>query len=117
MEISEVVKAAGAKGLAWIKITEAGWQSSLAKFFKEEDKEALNKRLHAEPEDLVLMVADKPRIANQALGALRLKVAQQQNLIPETEYAFVWITEFPLFEYDETEDRLAGGSSPVHLPL
>ncbi|MBW2204811.1 MAG: aspartate--tRNA ligase, partial [Deltaproteobacteria bacterium] len=116
-EISEVVKTAGAKGLAWIKITEAGWQSSLAKFFKEEDKEALNKRLHAEPEDLVLMAADKPRIANQALGALRLKVAQQQNLIPENEYAFVWITEFPLFEYDETEDRLAAVHHPFTSPF
>ena len=116
-EISEVVKTAGAKGLAWIKITESGWQSSLAKFFKEEDKEALNKRLHAEPEDLVFMVADKPGIANQALGALRLEVAQQQNLIPENEYAFVWITEFPLFEYDEAEDRLAAVHHPFTSPF
>ena len=112
-EISEVVKTAGAKGLAWIKITEEGWQSSLTKFFKEEEREALNKRLHAEPKDLVLIVADKPGIANQALGALRLEVAQQQSLISENEYAFVWITEFPLFEYDEAEDRLA----PVHHPF
>ncbi|MCJ7683455.1 MAG: aspartate--tRNA ligase [Desulfobacteraceae bacterium] len=116
-EISEVVKTAGAKGLAWIKITEAGWQSSLTKFFEEEDKEALNKRLHAEPEDLVLIVADKPGIANQALGALRLEVAQQQSLIPENEYAFVWITEFPLFEYDETEDRLAAVHHPFTSPF
>ena len=116
-EISEVVKTAGAKGLAWIKITESGWQSSLAKFFKEEDKEALNKRLHAEPEDLVFMVADKPGIANQALGALRLEVAQQQNLIPENEYAFVWITEFPLFEYDKAEDRLAAVHHPFTSPF
>jgi len=116
-EISEVVKAAGAKGLAWIKINEEGWQSSLTKFFKEEDREALNKRLHTEPEDLVLIVADKPGIANQALGVLRLEVAQQQNLIPENEYAFVWITEFPLFEYDEAEDRLAAVHHPFTSPF
>jgi len=77
------VKTAGAKGLAWIKINEEGWQSSLTKFFKEEDRKALNKRLHTEPKDLVLIVADKPGIANQALGALRLEVAQKQNLIPQ----------------------------------
>jgi len=116
-EISEVVKAAGAKGLAWIKINREGWQSSLTKFFKEEDRNALNKRLHAEPKDLVLMVADKPGIANQALGALRLEVAQQQALIPENKYAFVWITEFPLFEYDETEDRLAAVHHPFTSPF
>ena len=107
------MKTAGAKDLAWIKINEEGWQSSLTKFFKEKDRESLNKRLHAEPKDLVLMVADKPGIANQALAALRLEVAQQQALIPENEYAFVWITEFPLFEYDKAEDRLA----PVHHPF
>jgi len=116
-EISEVVKAVGAKGLAWIKVTEEGWQSSLTKFFKEEDREALNKRLHAEPKDLILIVADKPGIANQALGALRLEVAQKQNLIPENEYAFVWITEFPLFEYDEAEDRLAAVHHPFTSPF
>ncbi len=116
-EISEVVKAAGAKGLAWIKVTEEGWQSSLAKFFEEKNKEALNNRLHAEPEDLVLIVADKPGIANQALGALRLEVAQKQNLIPENEYAFVWITEFPLFEYNEAEDRLAAVHHPFTSPF
>jgi aspartyl-tRNA synthetase len=116
-EISEVVKTAGAKGLAWIKVTEEGWQSSLAKFFKEEDREALNKRLNAEREDLILIVADKPGIANQALGSLRLEVAQKQNLIPKNEYAFVWITEFPLFEYDEAADRLAAVHHPFTSPF
>ena len=116
-EISEVVKTAGAKGLAWIKINEEGWQSSLTKFFKEEDRKALNKRLHTEPKDLVLIVADKPGIANQALGALRLEVAQKQNLIPKNEYAFVWITEFPLFEYNEAEDRLAAVHHPFTSPF
>jgi len=116
-ELSEVANAAGAKGMPWIKITEEGWQSSLAKFFKEEERKALNKRLDAQPEDLILMVADKPGIVNQALGSLRIKVAQQQDLMKQDDYAFVWITRFPLFEYDETEERLAAVHHPFTSPL
>jgi len=74
-------------------------------------------RVKSRLDPLSLMVADKPGIANQALGALRLEVAQQQNLIPENEYAFVWITEFPLFEYDEAEDRLAAVHHPFTSPF
>ncbi|MBU1904350.1 MAG: aspartate--tRNA ligase [Proteobacteria bacterium] len=116
-EISEVVKGAGAKGLAWIKINEEGWQSSLTKFFKEEQRRELSKRLCAGPKDLILMVADTPAIANAALGALRLEVARQLNLIREGDYAFAWITEFPLFEYDEAEDRLVAVHHPFTSPL
>jgi len=116
-ELSEVVKAAGAKGLAWIKINPQGWQSSLAKFFEEGAQHALDQRLDARPEDLILLVADQPGIANQALGALRLHVARQQNLIPQDAYSFVWITQFPLFEYDEAEGRLAAVHHPFTSPL
>ncbi|MBW1782048.1 MAG: aspartate--tRNA ligase [Deltaproteobacteria bacterium] len=116
-ELSEVSKSAGAKGLTWIKITEEGWQSSLTKFFQDEERASLTKKLDARPEDLILMVADKPGIVNQALGALRLKVARQQDLIPKDDYAFVWITRFPLFEYDETEKRLVAVHHPFTSPL
>jgi aspartyl-tRNA synthetase len=115
--LSEVAKAAGAKGLAWIKVTQEGWQSSLAKFFGEGVQHALNQRVDARPEDLILMVADQPGIVNQALVALRLQVARQQNLIPQDAYTFVWITQFPLFEYDETEGRLAAVHHPFTSPL
>jgi aspartyl-tRNA synthetase len=116
-DLSNVVKAAGAKGLAWIKIAPQGWQSSLAKFFEEGDQHALNQRLDARPEDLILVVADQPGIVNQALGALRLQVARQQNLIPQDAYSFVWITQFPLFEYNEAEGRLAAVHHPFTSPL
>jgi aspartyl-tRNA synthetase len=115
--LSDVVKAAGAKGLSWIKVTEEGWQSSLTKFFEEEVQHALNQRLAARPEDLILMAADQPQVVNQALGALRLQVARQQNLIPQGAYSFVWITQFPLFEYDEAEGRLAAVHHPFTSPL
>ena len=115
--LSEAAKAAGAKGLSWIKVTEEGWQSSLTKFFEEEVQHALNQRLAARPEDLILMAADQPQVVNQALGALRLHVARQQNLIPQDAYSFVWITQFPLFEYDEAEGRLAAVHHPFTSPL
>jgi len=116
-ELTEVVKAAGAKGLAWIKVTPDGWQSSLTKFFEEALQRALDERLDARPEDLILIVADRPGTVHQALGALRLHVARQQNLIPKDVHAFVWITQFPLFEYDETEGRLAAVHHPFTSPM
>ena len=115
--LSDVVKAAGAKGLSWIKVTEEGWQSSLTKFFEEEVQHALNQRIDARPEDLILMAADQPKIVHQALGVLRLHVARQQNLIPQDAYSFVWITQFPLFEYDEAEGRLAAVHHPFTSPF
>ena len=116
-ELSTVVVDCGAKGLAWIKITEDGWQSSLDKFFKDEVKTSLNRKLDAEPGDLILIVADKLRIANEALGMLRLEVARQVDLIDDTEYCLVWITKFPLLEYNETEERLEAVHHPFTAPL
>ncbi|RLC28072.1 MAG: aspartate--tRNA ligase [Deltaproteobacteria bacterium] len=116
-ELSPVAVAAGAKGLAWIKVTEKGWQSSLSKFFSDEDKAALNRRLGAGPGDLVIMVADRRAVANAALGALRLAVARRLDLIPTGEYAFLWITRFPLLEYDETEKRLQAVHHPFTAPV
>jgi aspartyl-tRNA synthetase len=115
--LSEVVKDVGAKGLAWIKVTGEGWQSALTKFFEEGEQHALSQRVGARPEDLILMVADEPEIVNQALGALRLHVARQQHLIPQDAYALAWITQFPLFEYDETEGRIAAVHHPFTSPL
>jgi len=116
-ELAEVVKGAGAKGLAWIKVTPEGWQSSLAKFFEEGLQHAINQRLDARPEDLILLVADHTKIVHQALGALRLHVARQRHLIPQDAYAFVWITEFPLFEFDESTGRLAAVHHPFTSPM
>ena len=116
-ELSGMITAWGGRGLAWVKITEKGWQSSLAKFFPESDKEAINERLAAEPGDLVLMVADKTKVANHCLGMLRLEVAERLDLISEGVYAFVWVTKFPLVEYNETEGRMEAMHHPFTAPL
>jgi aspartyl-tRNA synthetase len=107
----------GAKGLAWAKVTESGWQSSLTKFLAEADREAVTRRLEAAAGDLLLIVADRTAIACQALGALRLAVAKRLDLIKEGEFALLWVTKFPLLEYDETEQRLAAVHHPFTAPL
>ena len=116
-ELSQLVTDWGAKGLAWVKVSENGWQSSLSKFFKEEEKEDVNHRLGAVPGDLILFVADKSVVVNQALGLLRVEVAKRLNLIKGDDYAFVWVTKFPLLEYNETEGRLEAVHHPFTSPM
>ena len=115
-EISLAATANGAKGLAWIKIAEDKWQSPLAKFFNDETRLSLNERLHAVPGDLILMVADQSAIVNAALNAVRLEMARREGLIKEGEYAFVWITDFPLLEYDEAAARFVAVHHPFTAP-
>ena len=116
-ELSRPVIECGGKGLAWIKVTEDGWQSSLNKFFKEKEKEAINTRLGALPGDLILIVADQSAVANRSLGILRLEVAQRLDRIKEGDYAFLWVTQFPLLEYNETEGRLEATHHPFTSPM
>ena len=116
-EISQVATANGAKGLAWIKIAEDKWQSPVAKFFDDGLKLSLNERLDASPGDLVLMVADQPATTNAALSALRLEMARRESLIKEGEYAFVWVTDFPLLEYDDTNGRFVAVHHPFTAPV
>ncbi len=112
-----VVAGCGAKGLAWIKLTDKGWQSSLNKFFGEDDKKALNEKLDAEPGDLILIVSDKRKVANEALGLLRVDVAKRMNLIDTARHDFVWITRFPLLEYNEEEERVEAVHHPFTAPV
>lgn len=116
-ELSQVVMEGGAKGLVWIKVTEDGWQSSLDKFFQHKEKEAINNRLGAVPGDLLLIVADRPLIANQSLGMLRLEVARRLDLMKKGEYAFLWVTRFPLLEHNQTEGRLEAVHHPFTAPM
>jgi aspartyl-tRNA synthetase len=116
-ELSQRVMEWGAKGLATIKITDEGWQSSLKKFFKDKEKAAINKRLDARPGDLLLMVADTSAVANESLGHLRLEAARRMDLIKEEEYAFLWVTKFPLLEYSEAEKRLEAVHHPFTAPM
>ncbi len=116
-EISTTATANGAKGLAWIKVAEDKWQSPLAKFFDGKTRLSLNDRLHALPGDLILVVADQPAIVNAALGALRLEMARREKLIKDGEYAFVWVTDFPLLEYDDEGERFVAVHHPFTAPV
>jgi aspartyl-tRNA synthetase len=116
-ELSQRVTEWGAKGLATIKITDEGWQSSLKKFFKDKEKAAIHKRLDARPGDLLLMVADTSAVANESLGHLRLEVARRMNLMKEDEYALLWVTKFPLLEYNDAEKRLEAVHHPFTAPM
>ena len=106
-----------AKGLAWIKIREDGWQSPIAKFFTDDEKQALTERLDLEKDDIVFFVADKAKIANEALGQLRNELARRLDLISNDDYKFTWVTRFPLLEYDETEKRYQALHHPFTAPL
>ncbi|MBL7211780.1 MAG: aspartate--tRNA ligase [Desulfobacteraceae bacterium] len=116
-ELSQTVIDHGGKGLAWVKVKENGWQSSLKKFFKEEEKTALNERMDARPGDVILIMADNARVVNEVLGVLRLDVARRLDLLPNDIYAFVWITRFPLLAYDDNEDRLQAVHHPFTSPV
>ena len=106
-----------AKGLAWIKVREDAWQSPIAKFFTVEEKAALAERIDMAPGDLVFFVADTAAVANEALGHLRNHLGSRLGLIDENEFRFVWVTEFPLLEYDESEKRYQALHHPFTAPL
>ncbi len=116
-ELSKVATNGGAKGLAWIKVTENTWQSPLAKFFDDGAKSALNDRVGAVSGDLILIIADQPSIVNAALGALRLEMGIRENLIKDDQFAFVWITDFPLLEYDDESNRFVAVHHPFTAPV
>lgn len=115
--LTDFVKIYGAKGLAWVKVTEDGWQSPIAKFFTADELAALNDKLGAEVGDLLLFMADKPSVANEALGRLRGHLGQRLGLARKDDYNFVWITDFPLFEYDEDAKRHVAVHHPFTAPL
>ena len=107
----------GAKGLAWIMVKEDGTiKSPIAKFFTEENLEAIKAAGEAKPGDLLLFVADKPAIVAQALGALRLEMAKRNNLIDENKLAFAWVVDFPMFEYNAEENRYTAMHHPFTAP-
>jgi len=115
--LSEFVKTYGAKGLAWIAVEESGIRSSIAKFFSEDEMGALLKKVCAEPGDLVLFVADKNQVVYDSLGALRVEIAKRLGILNDKEFKFLWVTEFPLFEFDEEEDRWVAKHHPFTSPM
>ncbi len=116
-ELTDFAAVYRAKGLAWIKIKEDQWQSPIAKFFNDAEKQALRDRLDLEPGDIVFFVADQPKITNEALGQLRNELARRLDLIDDNDYKFTWVTQFPMFDYDETEKRYQSLHHPFTAPL
>ncbi|NPA95547.1 MAG: aspartate--tRNA ligase [Thermodesulfobacteria bacterium] len=116
--LTEFAQSLGAKGLAWVKIKEDGsWQSPIAKFFSEDEQKAIMERLSAEPGDILFFGADQRATVYKVLGELRLELAKRRGLIPENEFNFVWITEFPLLEFDEDEGRFKALHHPFTAPM
>ena len=114
--LTEFTRGIGAKGLAYVRWVEDAPTCSFAKFMKEGELEAILERLGAGKGDLVLIVADKNRVTLPTLGALRLKVAKQLNIIPEG-FNFLWITEFPFFEYNEETGSWDAMHHPFTMPM
>ena len=116
-KLEEHAKTYKAKGLAWIKVTEEGIDSPIAKFFTEEEIKAILDRMDAKAGDLILFVADKNKVVYDALGQLRLEVARKMDLIDKNKYNLLWVTEFPLFEEDEETGRMIAMHHPFTCPL
>ena len=116
-DLTDFVAVYRAKGMAWIKVKDNDWQSPITKFFTEEEKKALAERIEMEPGDLIFFVADQPKIVNEALGNLRNQLGRKLNLIDEDRFEFLWVTRFPMFEYDETEKRYQALHHPFTSPL
>ena len=106
----------GAKGLAWISYTEEGLKSPITKFFSEETIQAINSAVGAETGDLVMFVADKPAVVAAALGQLRLEMARRLELIDPEKLSFLWVVDFPMFEYDSDNKRWVAMHHPFTSP-
>ena len=117
-KLGEFVKTYRAKGLAWIQLKEDGVKSSLAKFLTDDVTENIVKTMGAETGDAIFIVADKDSVVLQCLGALRLELAKQFDLIKDkNEFNFTWVTEFPFFEYSEEEERFKACHHPFTSPM
>lgn len=117
-KLVEFAKGYGAKSLAYIAIGEDGTvKSSFAKFMKEEEMQALIQAMKGENGDLLLFAADKTKLVWDVLGALRLELAKQMDLLDKNEYRFVWITEFPLLEWSEEDERFTAMHHPFTMPM
>ncbi|MBY0096262.1 aspartate--tRNA ligase [Mesobacillus maritimus] len=115
--LTEFVAIYGAKGLAWLKVEEEGLKGPISKFLTEEVQGTIKSLLEAETGDLILFVADKKKVVADALGALRLKLGKDLELIDESTFNFLWITDWPLLEYDEEEGRYYAAHHPFTMPV
>ncbi|MFW5722677.1 MAG: amino acid--tRNA ligase-related protein, partial [Desulfohalobiaceae bacterium] len=112
-DFTEFVKIYGSQGLAWIKVKPDGeWQSPIVKFFSEDEKRLLQERMGLEQGDILFFQAGPQEVVNAALGALRQKLGDRMGLIPEDEFAPLWVTDFPLLEYNQDEKRWVASHHP-----
>jgi aspartyl-tRNA synthetase len=116
-DLIEFVKIFGAQGMAWIKIQADGWQSPIAKFLKEDVRSRLVERLNIGVGDIIFFVADQSKIVHASLGNLRVRLSQQLDLVPPDRYNLVWVTHFPLVEWDHDEKRYTSVHHPFTAPL
>jgi aspartyl-tRNA synthetase len=115
--LTDHVKRFGAGGLVWAFVQEdGGWRSPTAKFLSDEQRDAVTRKLSGRPGDLLLLVADKPVVAATALGALRLELARRFGLLPEGRHDALWVVDFPMFEYNDSEGRWDAMHHPFTAP-
>ncbi|WP_316571896.1 aspartate--tRNA ligase [Neobacillus sp. YIM B06451] len=115
--LGEFAAVYGAKGLAWLKVEADGLKGPIAKFFSPEEAEAISAVVEAETGDLLLFVADKKSVVADALGALRLKLGKDLDLIDQSKFNFLWITDWPLLEYSEEDGRYYAAHHPFTMPF
>ncbi|KKM09235.1 aspartyl-tRNA synthetase [Clostridiales bacterium PH28_bin88] len=116
-DLTQLAAVYGAKGLAWMAVSEEGIRSPIAKFFTEDELSSIRQSMQAEPGDLLLFVADEPAVVAGALGHLRMELGRRLNLIDASEFKFCWVTDFPLVEWDGEERRYVAMHHPFTSPL
>lgn len=116
-DMTPFVATFGAKGIAWTKITDDGWQSPIAKFLSESEQKEIEKIAEAQVGDVILFSADSAKVVHDALGNLRLHLGEKLGLIPENEFALVWVVDFPLMDFDPEEKRYVALHHPFTAPL
>ncbi len=116
-DLTEFVKIYGAKGLAYVKIENGEWHSPIAKFFTPDEISEMNSAFGGEEGDILFFAADKPKIVNDSLGKLRNHLASILKLTSKDDYRFIWVTDFPLLEWDEEENRWAAVHHPFTAPM
>ncbi|MDD5594501.1 MAG: aspartate--tRNA ligase [Candidatus Margulisbacteria bacterium] len=115
-DLEATAKSFGAKGMAWIVISAGGLKSPITKFFKPEEVNSIIERMKGETGDVLIFAADKPKVVHQVLGELRLKLGNKLGLIDKNSFHFLWVTDFPLFEYSENEKRYVSNHHPFTAP-
>jgi aspartyl-tRNA synthetase len=115
-DLVEFAKSLGAKGLAWIKVAGDEWQSPITKFLTETEKKGLQNTLKTEDEDVIFFTADSAHIVNLVLSTLRLRLGERFNLIDQSKLSFLWVVDFPLLNFDETEKRYVAMHHPFTSP-